>query len=67
MKNKGRSESFIDHFYDKLLHIECPSSAADNKFFREEYARRKTELEDFLLEACRTNFELIEQQVSKLA
>ena len=66
MKNGGSSDSFIDHFYDKLLHVECPATVRENAFFRDEYARNLKEVEDFVIAASLTNFEQLDEQIKRL-
>jgi len=46
-QGKVGSSSFIDHFYDKLLHI---SDLGENPYFVKEAARRHKVMEEFLLD-----------------
>ena len=46
-QGKVGSSSFIDHFYDKLLHI-C--NLGENPYFKEEAAKRKLIMQDFLID-----------------
>ncbi len=48
----GDSDSFIDHFYDKLVHV-C-TIESDNSYLVEQANQRKQELLDFLFEFGRT-------------
>jgi hypothetical protein len=50
-KGKVGSSSFIDHFYDKLLHI---GDVGSNPYFVEEAAARLKIMEEFLLKFGRT-------------
>jgi hypothetical protein len=47
-KYDGNSDSFVDHFYDKLIHVTRIDS--ENPYFVEQSKRRKKELLDFLFE-----------------
>ena len=48
----GDSDSFIDHFYDKLVHV-CHIES-DNPYFAAQTLVRRRELLDFLFEFGRT-------------
>lgn len=62
-KGKGGSSSFIDHFYDKLLHID---EVGTNKYFVDECRRRMQIMEDFILDFGSTG-EVNEAYLSSLA
>lgn len=64
LKAKGKvgSSSFIDHFYDKLLHID---QVGTNKYFVEECQKRMQIMEDFILDFGRTG-EVNEAYLSQL-
>lgn len=51
-RKKGESESMIDHFYDKLLHIGRVTTG--NAFLDSEFAKRHTEMVQFVLKFGRT-------------
>lgn len=48
----GSSLSFVDHFYDKLLHLN--DLGVSNLYFVNEFARRHQMMENFILEFGRT-------------
>jgi hypothetical protein len=52
MSYSGDSESFIDHFYDKLVHV-CQVET-ENEYLTEQAKLRKQELLDYLFEFGRT-------------
>lgn len=47
----GKSDSMVDHLYDKILHLKPQS---DNKFFMELFNSGRNVIEEFLLEFGRT-------------
>lgn len=48
--NGQKSVSFIDHFYDKLLHIADFSEITENPYFLEEARKRRKVMTEFLLD-----------------
>jgi len=49
---EGPSLSFIDHFYDKLLHLKNMNT--DNQYIKMEVERRHQVMSDFCLDFCKT-------------
>ena len=60
MKRGGKSISFIDHIYDKLLHLELPKYIT-NSYLNLHYEKGKQEIIDFVLRNAGNNFENAEK------
>ena len=54
MKN-GVSESTVDHFFDKLIHIALPSQIT-NPYLINLYLEKKKEMIDFIIENAKTGY-----------
>jgi HD superfamily phosphodiesterase len=52
IENKGKSASMLDHFYDKLLHLNVVASA--NAYIRQENERRMIQMTNWLFSVNRT-------------
>jgi len=56
---KKESETFIDHFYDKLLHLRR-GFTTENPYYKSEVLKRHRLMEKFVLEYCTTEFTIPE-------
>lgn len=58
MKRGGKSESFIDHIYDKLYHLSLPEFIT-NPYLNFCYQEGKKCIADFVIRHSGNNFELV--------
>ena len=51
----GFSISLVDHFFDKLIHIELPKEI-NQGFLKDFYWKKKKEMIDFVVEHSKTDY-----------
>ncbi len=62
MSRGGKSASFIDHIYDKLLHLKAPKFI-NNPYILNKYESGKKDIADFVLKQSKQNFENVEKDI----
>jgi hypothetical protein len=62
VNNSGKSETFIDHFYDKLLHLVY---SGDNSYLQRKTTKRLTLMQNFLIDFSRRGQDALNEIVSK--
>lgn len=62
MERGGKSESVIDHMFDKILHIKLPEQIS-NSYLEQLYGQGHEYVVDFLLEHAKTGYQYAQKDL----